>query len=233
MTTNINNKHFELEVPTKNPYEIYDIGDVFHNDNGDDYIIIALNKASDKALLTKKVNKTEKQIIGGKVIYIGARGLGLHDWCHGHYFMTDFLSAVQWFVTEEVEVEIAKEAEKETVKKKPKKENSIIKFEVDKNFKFSERNEPPMSTENIFDTNNLKAYKIHVKGYKGYWNIVEEDTYEGIGTFYLLEHNTWGDEVGYIFINAAGELVLEDVYNSCLDLEELFAYKKIRFNSLP
>lgn len=42
-----------------------------------------------------------------------------------------------------------------------------------------------------------------------------------------------GDEVGYIFINAAGELVLEDVYNSCLDLEELFAYKRIKFNSLP
>lgn len=73
-----------------NAYTFYKVGDTFHNDNGEDYLIIALSKEQDKAILCKTADD-------GTPFYIGAKGLSEHCWAFGHYFMSNLMKACQWF----------------------------------------------------------------------------------------------------------------------------------------
>lgn len=91
--------HYGFEIRTENIKEentmtnitIYDriqLGDIFHNDNGTDYTILAFNKEADVALLLNPKNKFTP--------YVGANGLRDGHWCHGHYFRT-IQDASEWY----------------------------------------------------------------------------------------------------------------------------------------
>ena len=69
-------------------YDRIQLGDIFHNSNGTDYIILAFNKEADIALLLNPKNKFTP--------YVGANGLRSNHWCHGHYFQT-INSACEWY----------------------------------------------------------------------------------------------------------------------------------------
>ena len=98
--------HYGFEVRTENIKEeknmnnisIYDriqLGDIFHNDNGTDYIILAFDKEADVAILLNPKN--------GFTPYVGADGLRNNHWCYGHYFKT-LQEACDWF-NKEIEIE--------------------------------------------------------------------------------------------------------------------------------
>lgn len=71
-----------------NAYEMYEIGDTFKNDNGENYIVLGLSEDRDKALLCTMKKPT---------FYIGAKNLYEHHWGFGHYFMEDLEKALNWF----------------------------------------------------------------------------------------------------------------------------------------
>lgn len=62
---------------------------IFHNDNGEDYIIIATNPKKDRTLLLRTLEN-------GKPFYVGAWGIREGSWAQGHYFMDDLKGAVEW-----------------------------------------------------------------------------------------------------------------------------------------
>lgn len=67
------------------------IGNIFHNDNGDDYVVIAINQKNDEVFLGKYYpNSNQTQ-------YLVAWGIRKGSWCQGHYFMSNFDSACQYF----------------------------------------------------------------------------------------------------------------------------------------
>lgn len=70
-------------------YDRIQLGDIFHNDNGTDYIILTFNKKADVALLFNPKNKFTP--------YVGANGLRNGHWCYGHYFQT-IKEACDWLV---------------------------------------------------------------------------------------------------------------------------------------
>lgn len=86
-----------------NAYKMYEISDIFENDNGEKYVILGLSEDRDKALLC-----TMKK----PILYIGAKGLCVHHWCSGHYFMEDIGVALDWFAEDDNKPK--KEEEKRT-----------------------------------------------------------------------------------------------------------------------
>ena len=64
----------------------------------------------------------------------------------------------------------------------------------------------------------MKREGIRVAGHRGTWYVIDELPEQGL---FLLEHETYGDEAACVIVNAAGELVLEDVWNGFDDLEEV------------
>lgn len=101
MNMNVTNKIFDLQTAALSPYEAYHIGNTFHNNNGEDYIIINISAERDKALLAKKLDEKESKIVHSPALFIGAKGLRMNDWSYGHYFMADFEAAVKWFMTDD------------------------------------------------------------------------------------------------------------------------------------
>lgn len=69
-------------------YDRIELGDIFHNNNGTDYTILAFNKEADVAILLNPKNKFTP--------YVGANGLRDDHWCHGHYFQT-IQEACDWY----------------------------------------------------------------------------------------------------------------------------------------
>lgn len=67
------------------------IGDIFHNNNGEDYTVIATNIKNDEVFLGKYYpNSNQAQ-------YIVAWGIREGSWCQGRYFMSNFASACNYF----------------------------------------------------------------------------------------------------------------------------------------
>ena len=70
------------------------VGHIIHNDNGEDYVVVAINPQADRTLLVKANTN--------KPFYVGAWALqkcqdGVHwYWGQGHYFMTDLEAAVNY-----------------------------------------------------------------------------------------------------------------------------------------
>lgn len=62
------------------------VGDTYHNNNGETYLVIAINEERDKVLLLGR---------GGN--YIVAWGIQEGSWCQGHYFRTFFKNAIEYF----------------------------------------------------------------------------------------------------------------------------------------
>lgn len=70
------------------------VGATIHNENGEDYVVVAINPKQDRVLLAHKNTKYP--------YYVGAWGLrkcrnGI-DWCwgQGHYFMEHLDSAIEY-----------------------------------------------------------------------------------------------------------------------------------------
>lgn len=70
------------------------IGKIFHNENGSNYLILYQNPELDRTLLY--VMATGR--------YIGAYGIDFTRgcWAQGHYFLEDFESAVNYVLGKEV-----------------------------------------------------------------------------------------------------------------------------------
>ena len=67
---------------------MFKVGDIIHNNNGEDYVVFYYNEELDRALLG--------QLNTPKPFYVGAYGLQKHYWSQGHYFMEDLVSAVKY-----------------------------------------------------------------------------------------------------------------------------------------
>lgn len=76
-------------------YDNLHVGSIFHNENGEDYTVLAINKKRDEALLGCYYPKS------GNSQYIVAWGLRSNSWAQGHYFMSNFRSACEYFNREE------------------------------------------------------------------------------------------------------------------------------------
>lgn len=61
--------------------------------------------------------------------------------------------------------------------------------------------------------------KIKVEGHKGTWYVIDELTKFG-KKFYLLEHNTYGEDADHIAINSEGKLIMEDITDGIDELTE-------------
>lgn len=81
----------------------------------------------------------------------------------------------------------------------------------------------------IFDQSTFSHIKI--TGFRGYWYIIDHKFYEGKDvTYYLCEHETYGDETACIIINKDYNLVLADVWNGFSDLEEEMEWEQYKAN---
>lgn len=76
-------------------YDNLHVGSIFHNENGEDYTILAINRKRDEALLGYYCPKSNTSQ------YIVAWGSRPHSWAQGHYFMDNFKSACEYFNREE------------------------------------------------------------------------------------------------------------------------------------
>lgn len=70
----------------------------------------------------------------------------------------------------------------------------------------------------------MKKDNIKVKGHKGTWYVIDKTDWYG-HKFYLLEHETHGEDADHIAINAKGELVLEDITGGIKELRQYLNHK--------
>lgn len=99
---------FGYETKLQDPWFVYELGDTYRNNNGEDYIILAMDKDKDKMILAKKSKLGDKSV----TLFIGAKGIYMHSWSFGHYFMQNFEAACEWFnetKNEEVEGVLVKD----------------------------------------------------------------------------------------------------------------------------
>lgn len=73
----------------------FHVGATFHNSNGEDYTILAINSRRDEMLLGIYYPKSNQSQ------YIVAKGIFEKSWAHGYYFMSNFASACNYFNREE------------------------------------------------------------------------------------------------------------------------------------
>lgn len=68
----------------------------------------------------------------------------------------------------------------------------------------------------------IKREGIKVEGHKGTWYVIDEGTLFD-KKYYLLEHETYGDEAACICVDEDCKLVKEDLWNGLDEyLEELY-----------
>ena len=70
----------EIDMTNTSIYDIMVLGGTYHNDNGNDYIILAFNKDADVAIFLNPNNNFTP--------YIGASGVRFGSWGSGNYFKT-------------------------------------------------------------------------------------------------------------------------------------------------
>lgn len=90
-------------VEEKNAKEVntMKIGNIFHNDNGKDYTILAFDKDADIAIFLNPENSSTP--------YVGAKFVRFGSWGSGHYFKT-LNEANHWF---NIETGVEKEVEED------------------------------------------------------------------------------------------------------------------------
>lgn len=59
--------------------------------------------------------------------------------------------------------------------------------------------------------------KVKVEGHRGTWYVVDELLFIG-KTYYLLEHNTYGNDVAWVAVDYDGNLVMEDIWGGVEEL---------------
>ena len=75
-------------VSMENIYDIMVVGGTYHNDNGEDYIILAFDKDADIAIFLNPKNSFTP--------YVGAKFVRFGSWGSGHYFKT-IQEVCDWF----------------------------------------------------------------------------------------------------------------------------------------
>ena len=75
-------------VSMENIYDIMVVGETYHNDNGEDYIILAFDKDADVAIFLNPENSFTP--------YVGAKFVRFGSWGSGHYFET-LQGVCDWF----------------------------------------------------------------------------------------------------------------------------------------
>ena len=60
---------------------------------------------------------------------------------------------------------------------------------------------------------------VKVEGHSGYWHQIDKKVVDG-EVLYLLEHDTFGDEVPCIIVNRKFEVVMDDVWNGFEELQD-------------
>lgn len=79
----------------------------------------------------------------------------------------------------------------------------------------------------IFDQSTFSHIKVN--GFRGYWHIIDHKFYVGKDvTYYLCEHDLYGDETACIIIDKDYNLVLADVWNGFSDLEEEMEWEQYK-----
>lgn len=63
----------------------------------------------------------------------------------------------------------------------------------------------------------LNKEKIKVEGHRGTWSVIDE-LFKFGKRFYLLEHNTYGDDALCVAIDETGRLVMEDISDGITEL---------------
>ena len=69
---------------------------------------------------------------------------------------------------------------------------------------------------------NKNSDGIKVKGHRGKWYVVEDVVYGG-ETYFLLEHETYGNDADWVAVNSAGDLIMEDITDGAEELIEFLA----------
>lgn len=62
---------------------------------------------------------------------------------------------------------------------------------------------------------------IEIAGHKGKWHTIDSTKIDG-QEYFLMEHDTYGDEAACLIVNTTGSLILDDVYNGFDDLRDYF-----------
>ena len=88
-------------VSMENIYDIMVVGETYHNNNGEDYIILAFDKDADVAIFLNPENSFTP--------YVGAKFVRFGSWGSGHYFRT-LQEVCDWF---NIETGVEKEVEED------------------------------------------------------------------------------------------------------------------------
>ncbi len=59
---------------------------------------------------------------------------------------------------------------------------------------------------------NMNTDGLNVKGHIGTWHTIEQKEIDG-HMFFMMEHDTFGDDAANVIVDAKGNLVLDDIYN--------------------
>lgn len=68
---------------------------------------------------------------------------------------------------------------------------------------------------------NENSKRISVDGHTGTWYVTDTQTVDN-KQYFLLEHETYGDEAAGVIVDTNGNLILDDVYNGFDDLSNFF-----------
>lgn len=64
---------------------------------------------------------------------------------------------------------------------------------------------------------------IVITGHIGTWHIIDQQTQPDGQTYFLLEHDEYGDEAACLIVDENLNIILDDVWNGWGDLEEMQA----------
>lgn len=67
----------------------------------------------------------------------------------------------------------------------------------------------------------MQREHIEVKGHIGTWYVLSEFRYKE-KTYYILEHEFYGDEAPHVCVDSNNNLILEDIWNGKDDVYEYF-----------
>ena len=66
----------------------------------------------------------------------------------------------------------------------------------------------------------MKTDTIKIAWHVGTWYVIDQQTQPDGQTFFLLEHDVFGDDAACIIVDENLNIILDDVWNGWLDLEE-------------
>lgn len=74
--------------------------------------------------------------------------------------------------------------------------------------------------------------RLKVEGHRGRWHVIDETEVDG-KPYFLLEHDTFGDDAASIIVDQHGKLIVEDVYNGFDDETTINEIKEATARKAP